>query len=261
MGRKRNQGKARRAAKAKAREEAERRGNDYQTADSSRLSQLQIGGEKCKHGFDLKDDSPVGFIRNFPSSFRSAYASSEHRSLPRWLVAAKKATMDEFADMWEDSTKLEIVISCYLRAGTHNLLEGKYQYARLFATYARYFEQYIAVELKQSQAIIDWPKIVDTHEADLHTLVSFFRHRIPCSCLDEKYQEVKKITKLGHCINPQCSTPDNRVERSKAKYCSRCLCATYCSRECQEANWPRHKPDCDKFAAMISIFEAKQHNM
>jgi hypothetical protein len=37
-------------------------------------------------------------------------------------------------------------------------------------------------------------KIVQANRADEHTLVKFFRKRIPCSCLDEKYQEVKQIT-------------------------------------------------------------------
>ena len=277
MGRKRNQGKARRAAKAKAREEAERRReSNKQTANSSgqllsaQMQRLLQIGEKCSHGFDPYDsinDFCFQSLRAFNSSFHEDVQNggevvrSGDRSLSDCLLHAKNATMDQFADFWSDSTKMEIAISILLYTGTVALTEGEDHIARDAATFARFFEQCIAVELKQSQATIDWPKIVDTHEADLHTLVSFYRHRIPCSCLDEKYQEVKKITKLGHCLNPQCSISDNRVERSKTKYCSRCRCATYCSRECQEANWSRHKSDCDKFAPMISKFEAKQQNM
>ena len=69
--------------------------------------------------------------------------------------------------------------------------------ARAFATLARFFEQYIAVMLKKSQAVVNWAKICETHGADMHTLVKFFRTRIPCSCLDWTYQEVKLITKMA----------------------------------------------------------------
>ncbi len=158
---------------------------------------------------------------------------------------------------------MDIVISRSLCAGTHQFLKGNYIDARSFATIARYLEQYIAVELKQTQALYNWPKIYETYYADEHTHVKFLRHRISCSCLDEKYEEVKHITNTGICYSAECSIPDkyNRVERSKIKDCSRCRCATYCSRECQEADWSRHKPDCDRNAALIAEFEAKQQNM
>ena len=92
----------------------------------------------------------------------------------------------------------------------------------------------------------------------MHTLVKYFRKRIPCSCLDGKYDEVKAITKLGFCFNPECNFEmSGELERSKTMYCSRCRCATYCSRECQKADWARHKSYCDKDAAERAEFDAK----
>ncbi len=278
MGRKRNQGKARRAAKAKAKEEAERRESNNkvitdgpgQSLTATQMRLLQIG-EKCSHGFDYDSTNDFCFesLRAFNSSFEDVKNGGEvvrsgDRSLSDCLLHAKNATMDQFADFWSDSTKMEMAISILLYTGTVALIESEdHIIARDAATFARFLEQHIALMLKQSQANIDWPKIQDTYQADLHTLVSFFRRRIPCSCLDEKYQEVKHITKMGHCYNSECKffLGSEGVERWKTKYCSRCRCATYCSRECHEANWSRHKPDCDEFAAMISMFEAKQHNM
>ena len=266
MGRKRNQGKARRAAKAKAREEAgERENNNLSITDgpeqslSAQMRQLQMSG-KCRHGFDPVvsiDDFPIEkFVRAFRSSF-SDVVEVGGLSLAGCLVAAGKATVDEFTDVWRDSATMEIAISCFLCMGTYSLVEGNVSIARDLATFVRYLEQYTAIEFKQTQAIPNWPKIGDTYEADLHTLVSFLRHRIPCSCLDEKYEEVKHITKTGLCWNPQCSIRDRKVERSKAKYCSRCRCVTYCSRECQEADWSGHKSVCDYNAAVIAEFEAE----
>ena len=257
MGRKRNQGKARRAAKAKAREEAERRGDNTQALSAAaQIQQFQIDEEKCKHG--LFDPSISTYITQFVDIFHSSFITSTQRNLGLRLYDAYNASRVQFAEVWEDAAKMEMAISCLSCLGTQAILDNKYNHARDFAVSARYFEQYIAVKLKQTQALYYWPKIHETYEADIHTLVKFFRHRILCSCLDEMYEEVKHITKMGCCYNPQCSLPNKRVERSKAKYCSRCRCATYCSRECQEADWSRHKSDCDEEVSIIAEFVAKQ---
>ena len=274
MGRKRNQGKARRAAKAKAREEAEDGANNNQASleqsMAARMRQLQIGegGEKCDHGYHTaykRDFDPFSskeeFLRFMSVFCGSLFEAVEcgDRSLPDCLIAARDASMEEFADLWKDSTKLEIVMSYFLYVGTVDLLEGDYMNACKCTTLARYFEQHIAVELKQTQALMNWPKICEIYYGDDdHALVKFLRHRIPCSCLDKMYEEVKHVTKMGICWNPQCSIPGKKVERSKAKYCSRCRCATYCSRQCQEAAWEIHKPVCDDNFAVIAEFEEKR---
>ena len=279
MGRKRNQGKARKAAKAKAREEAEENGRNnnsqsttsgpvVQSLLSAQRQQLQAGGvyTKCKHGLF---DPPVPIdIFSLPSFqfvtlFNESLGEADEKgglSFSDCLIAAKNATWDQYADVWKDSMKLEMAISVCLCVGTDAILgnRGSCNSAIIFAAYARFFEQYIAVEVKHTQALYNWPKIGETYNADLHTLVKFFRHRNFCSCLDEKYEEVKHVAKMGRCFNPQCSIPNGDVERSKAKYCSRCRNATYCSRECQEAHWSKHKCYCDNGAARIARFEAKQ---
>jgi hypothetical protein len=85
--------------------------------------------------------------------------------------------------------------------------------------------------------------------ADEHTLVKYLRKNIPCKCLDEKYKEVKSITKMGVCFNSQCSIPDRMVERKSMLYCTRCRQVNYCSAECQKAAWPEHKELCNKIMA------------
>ena len=45
-------------------------------------------------------------------------------------------------------------------------------------------------------------------------MVKLFRHSIPCSCLEKKYEEVKTITKLGSCYSPHCKFPNGITERS-----------------------------------------------
>ena len=177
------------------------------------------------------------------------------------LAAARDEAFGNFACVFADHRKIEWAMSYLLCDGAQYVLEGIYDDARNCATIVRYFEQYTAVQLHQTQALFHFPKIGELYIADLHTLVKFYRHRIPCSCLDEKYEEVKHITKMGCCYNPQCSIPNGEVERSKTKYCSRCRNVTYCSRECQVADWSRHKLNCDDDAAAIAKFEARQQNV
>lgn len=151
-------------------------------------------------------------------------------SLSEGFSEARNATlaMDEYeyADVWKDSTKMKSVVSNFLNYGTRHFLDGRYNHARRVAVIARYLEQHIAVYLHQTQALHNWPKMRETANSS-----EFFRKRIP-SCLDEKYREVKNITKISICFNLDCSIPGRRVERSRIMYCERCRCVAYCSREC-----------------------------
>eukprot|EP00984_Skeletonema_dohrnii_P007845 scaffold2899_cov85-Skeletonema_dohrnii-CCMP3373.AAC.1 len=274
MGRKRNQGKARKAAKAKAREAAEEEtgDNNNQTTNgrqqslAAQMERLQSGNMSrhdttitCKHGFEQTDIRVRATCSEFVTAFREAFYDAG-ANVSTCLLGAAKATKDEFADVWNDSTKMEIVISFFLSIGTQYVLEND-KHARDSAIFARFLEQYAAIRFKQTQAVFNWSKIIVlTQIVDEHTVVKFYRRRIPCTCLDKKYVEVKSITKMGICYNLQCNFPDRMVERSRTMYCSRCRCVTYCSRECQKAHWPMHKIQCDKFVDIIEEFEAKKNS-
>jgi len=136
--------------------------------------------------------------------------------------------------------------------GTQEVLEGDIDSARCYAFIARHFEEhiavYLAVFLQETKATLDPTKVIELKHGDEHTLVKYLRKNIPCKCLDKKYKEVKSITKMGLCRNPQCSIPNRRVERKSMLYCTRCCAANYCSAECQRADWPVHKGVCDKNA-------------
>jgi hypothetical protein len=146
--------------------------------------------------------------------------------------------------VWYDPSKLKQVASCFIFWGTQRVLKGDIDSARAFASMACYFEDYIAVVLHETSAASGLAKAVELWSADERTLVKYLKKNIPCNCLDEKYKEVKSITKMGFCFNPQCSIPDRRVERRKMLYCTRCHLANYCSAECQKAHWPKHKELC-----------------
>ncbi len=155
------------------------------------------------------------FVRAFINSFYEAKDKDGVRMIARCLVDATNATlaMDEFAEGLNDSSKLDMAVSSFLSFGTQGILDGDYDFPHDCATFARYLEQqHIAVNLKKTQALLNIPKIDETYYADKHTLVKFFRHRIPCSCLDDKYEEVKSIPKMGFCsrVN-KCSASTHSI--------------------------------------------------
>ncbi len=274
VSRKKAAGKARKAAKAKARQAAEEEGNNNQVNEELKQSlavavtaqaspyltapEPALQPTSCQHSVHpLYEGVPYQFVKVFTESYYEA-AGDGGRPLAVRLLDATNATKAEFADVWNDSAMMKMAISELLGSGTRVFLEGNYDGARDCATLVRYLEQYTAVELEQKRAVCNWPKINEVHHADLHTLVKYFRHRIPCSCLDEKYEEVKSITKMGLCYNEKCKFPNRMTERSNTMCCSRCRCAVYCSRECQIADFSRHRPFCDKNSEIQAEFEAKQ---
>ena len=129
--------------------------------------------------------------------------------------------------------------------GTQNVILGNLTGARTCAFFAFHLEDYIAVDRDKKKDNMDAVKQNELLHGDEHTLVKYLRKNIPCNCLDEKYKEVKSMTKMGMCWNPKCSHPNKLVKRSSMLCCDRCRAIVYCSPECQKAHWPLHKLYCE----------------
>lgn len=169
----------------------------------------------------------------------TAFQAAEVRGEENPYAEACYVSLLKYEDVWTDPVKMQWVISLMLQTGTVFLLEGKIKSAQLGASFICCFEQWVTRETKP----MNGAKVEELKYADEHTLVSFFRNRIPCNCLDDKYKDVKNITKLGICSNIGCSK-GNMVPRSTMLYCTRCCNKYYCSRECQVDHWPHHKEEC-----------------
>ena len=212
--------------------------------ESSATNEEENKVERCDHGFS---PLPRGHVcaRFIPSFLREFV----QRGCLRSAIEALKTKYD---GLLYDPDMLELVVSSFLEQGIDMLLRGNDDNARRFAVFAAIFEQLrmcrgamkfnnAAEELKKCTLKI---KELADDTCDEHTLVSFFRKRIPCKCLDKRYKEVKSIVKMGHCMNPDCPLPNMKAECSKLMKCEQCRLMQYCSIECQRAHWPRHKKGC-----------------
>ena len=201
----------------------------------------------------------VAFIRAYINEYNAYYDNNQNvYSSIRHVYEATKAA---YAEVWSDSDNLKRVASHFILYGTDTILDGNYYAATSISMFSCYFEQWAATVAYQNEtqascdwnklsALCHWGKIIELIKGDEHTLVSFFRKRITCKCLDKKYEEVKSIKKIGICHNEDCSLPGNKTERSKMLYCTQCRKTNYCSKECQVAHWPSHKGSCVMYANM-----------
>ena len=157
-----------------------------------------------------------------------------------------------------DSAKTGWILSLFLAFGAKHILNGEIDdKAHTNASIAFFFEEMIAIRCHKTQATFNHAKMLELLHCDEHTLVKYLKKSIPCKCLDEKYKEVKSITKMGVCSYPKCSLPGGKVERKGMLHCLRCRKDFFCSRECQEADWPMHKKLCNKYVDEQAEIDAR----
>ena len=213
--------------------------------------------ENCTHGYNPSSIFQARFCEDFLKIFMEAfYASTRGNSridLLNSVTDAYCTAMDGSVMTTNASRNKSNKLCTYpysLAEGTKFILDGKRDAACLCAVLALLTKNIDADKFGDGQ------KMLELIDADEHTLVQYFRKQIPCSCLDEKYKQVKSIPKMGVCYNPECPLPDRRAVRSKMLRCTRCQTSrnvNYCSRECQEANWPAHKNYCGKTVDEIDL--------
>ena len=216
--------------------------------------------QNCKHGFVLVPSCHLclAFMQSYANEFEAAPGFDDA------FECSYEETKTKFAEVWNDPDKIQWVASRFITRGTNLILEGDYHAAACNAMLTSFFEQWAAIVIHESEtqascgwdnfrALCDWAKMCELWQGDEHTLVSFFKKRIPCKCLDDKYKGVKSIKKIGFCHNEDCLKKTIRCEMLS---CTQCRKANYCSRECQAAHWPTHKQLCIVHARMLAALKS-----
>ena len=74
-------------------------------------------------------------------------------------------------------------------------------------------------------------------------IIRFFMKKTTCSCLKERYKQIK----ISHPKSKsRCDNCLQIKDRKSIMLCGRCKTSQYCSIECQAADWPKHKVEvCD----------------
>ncbi|KAK1737900.1 hypothetical protein QTG54_011194 [Skeletonema marinoi] len=231
VSRKKAKGKARKAAKAKKEEEEEAHDDSSAAAAQQReqegaleaqiqMQRLLIDSlpSPCQHGFDPFPEGDVcdRFLCLFLETCNACNGSgNKDRNRIEAVMQAMDAVEDEYPEVIYDSSKMNQILSYFLSVGTDHILNGHDDAARITAAVIVVFKECIASNVNKTKAGVCTQKLMEMVIADDHTLVSFFRKRITCSCLDKKHQEVKSIKKMGFCNNDKCPLPGGKVERSK----------------------------------------------
>ena len=184
--RKKAKGQARKAAKVLAKvknEAAERereRKAEVEATIRTQIQRLQINNAQssvpttCMHGFDPfpNDHVCIKFVCAFLSDFYTCFflydvqKTTSHllgQGLMISLTAAMCSTQAEYSEVWNDADKINQVISYFLYNGTMHILDGEDIHANHSALFARFYEQWLKVEVHKSQACIDWLKVTETY--------------------------------------------------------------------------------------------------
>jgi hypothetical protein len=88
------------------------------------------------------------------------------------------------------------------------------------------------------------PSLTGRVSGDLLTegqAVKWVYKQVPCKCLRSLLKtKFKQDLKAGFCFTCKLEMED----QTKLMQCAKCRATSYCSRECQAADWPSHKPVC-----------------
>lgn len=70
--------------------------------------------------------------------------------------------------------------------------------------------------------------------------IKYLHKKLPCDCLKAVGRQL--LSKQGKTF--LCQNCEKRFPRTMQNDCSACACVSYCSKECQVANWKEHKTMC-----------------
>eukprot|EP00984_Skeletonema_dohrnii_P037827 scaffold40334_cov244-Skeletonema_dohrnii-CCMP3373.AAC.1 len=222
--RKKAQGKARKAAKAdKAKEAASVPPKDFTEVTLDSWLTCDDESERCKHGCDLSLPKSEHDCRDFAMRYANDFlieicrlqtgdhvltsTSITSNNLVgqcveqgKSFVAAIDKMEEKYPEVFDSISKLKWAISFYHSRGTQDVINGNMKRAHHAAICATLMNGYLSTD---DLTDLSTMKLYDIVQADDKTILTYFRKRTSCSCLDEKRKEYKGVKKTGKCCNDQ----------------------------------------------------------
>ena len=145
-------------------------------------------------------------------------------------IFALTMSSGKYSNLFKDTEKMRLVLAFLSAEGTSAYLEGDADKAAGRAAMVMAFEDTEVFDEGRLMELLH-PASGGSRE---HSIRNFFTAQIPCSCLDQSESRA-----LCH----KCK----RVDRSNLLLqCSACFNVSYCSKECQRADWKSHKKSCKR---------------
>ena len=238
--RKRNKGKERKAKK-----------------DAARLGwwkNWNREGERtsCTHGCVVLPPPDHAVLR-FMNSFEAKTQCGAFQIFE--LSEVMEKTFKLHPEVWNNDEYRQMAISILVSVGTNLILRGaneedNYSFEAQFALGILLLESYDGGDFDGTtlRAVLKGSNVAKGGKREV---LKFYSKRLPCSCLQEKYKEAKKtLPKLG-----RCSYCKQTKERTSLMTCGACKVPTYCSRECQVADWSGsgHKAACGVYTGARNV--------
>ena len=231
--RKRNKGKERKAKQLAKKEESVSTAHEFWRGFCSTGTTSE-----CNHGCGVikSDDHPV-------SSF-----------MDQFFINVKKQGVEQnlreifksHGHIWNNKSYRKLAIDILVCMGTNMVLRGKSSWSVYLAQSIVPLEHYNGTDdidsiFDSREVISKWRDLNLRASSIKRDLLKIFRNRTSCKCLKKMHLEVRKSTpKMGICY--YCVIERGRDSLS---VCSQCMVQQYCSRECQVADWSKHKSRCD----------------
>ena len=241
--RKRAKGKAR---KAKARE--------------SNCNLILHNESVCRHGCEVisKDDICYKFVEQFEVEMKTAIDVSlkgaNSLSFSDETIKRLKASK-EYNMIWDNNSEetQQKLQSLFINLGTNLLLRDVTLEANAVVGYEAIqlgMASIVAMAIVSSQHDYDVLKALfdlksrlvlrDLNDGLSYDIIKFFHKRSPCKCLKKIYIQDRVKTRRAVCHHCKVER-----ERSQLYLCSGCLYFSFCSKDCQAADWRDHQRRCD----------------
>ena len=162
-------------------------------------------------------------------------------------------SIDNNRQVWDNATLRKMALDIMLAIGTNFFIldEVKRKNVLYFAQAISILEQYTGDgKYGFNLATRKASRVHDLSGGREREIVRFYLKRVSCSCLKAMYSQIKKSQP---CRVGKCSTCNQLKELSLLMHCGRCKVVQYCCRECQAADWPKHKALCDSFVQIENL--------